>query len=465
MARGIRSIRVVLLALLLAGCAAAPTPPPTPTPSDTGSLSTTLPVLPTATGSPSPLPPSPSVVPTPAPSPTTQAPALPAGTGGFTTPRPPDPAKAWTGIRWRKVAAKDPLAHVRSVTRWPGGFVATGDLIVNDGKARNKVWASTDGRTWQLLGEGTFGPTAVVVGVAPTADGVVALTLQSGRFESDTEDGGSISDPEQLILAGPWQTWTSADGRTWIAHPGPAFTVPRSMTGADDGHPTLLAGAGDDVVALTLEGQPLAFSRDGATWETASLDAFPGGAAGWSAVDIAAFPPGFVSVGSSPDGAVAIASADGRTWTTSKFPAACSPGQLTVGPAGLIAAFDEGDPHTPQTIWCSSLDGRAWRRLPGIPPLGYAKGASAQECRGTCPNGILLGDGERMLAYRNHVHAKQAGWTSFDGRTWRRLAFTGRRPKPWQAPDGYEVRELLSPIGLLIVNTQNGSAWFGVPQT
>ena len=301
--------------------------------------------------------------------------------------------------------------------------------------------------------------------MAPTTDGVVALTVQSDRFDGETEEGGSSTDPARWSLTGPWETWTSTDGRLWIAHPGPDFTVPKGMSGRADTHPTLLAGAGNDLVALTLGGQPLAFSRDGAIWEAASLDAFPGGPAGWSAVDIAAFPPGFVSVGSSPKGAVVIASVNGRTWTSTTLPAACEPGGLTVGPAGLISSFDVGDPHTPKTIWCSSLDGRAWRRLPGLPPLGYAKGASAQECRGTCPNGILLGDGERMLAYRNHRQAKQAGWTSVDGRSWRRLALSGRRPKAWAAPDGYEVRTLMTPIGFLIVNTDTGAAWFGVPQT
>lgn len=467
MAGGVRSSPVVLaaiFAMVVAGCAAAPSPRASPAPSGAGAVPTPSPVPPGSPASPAQSI-SPTPIPTASPTATPRGPASPPGPGGFVTPLPPDPTKGWTGIRWRRVAAKDPLAHVRSVTRWPGGFVATGDLVVKAGKARTKVWVSTDGGTWTLLDEGTFGPRAIVVGVAPTADGVVALTLQSERYDEDTDEGGSPADPEHWSFTGPWQTWTSTDGRLWIAHPGPDFTVPKGMTGRPDTHPTLLAGAGNDLVALTLGGQPLAFSRDGATWESASIDAFPGGPAGWSAVDIAAFAPGFVSIGNSQDGDLAIASADGRDWASTELPGTCAAGGLTVGPAGLIASFDEGDPHQPQTIWCSSIDGRTWRRLPRVPPLGYAKGASRQECRGTCPNGILLGDGERMLAYRNHRQAKQAGWMSFDGRTWRRLAFSGRRPTAWAAPDGYEVRTLLSPIGFLIVNADNGSAWFGVPQT
>ncbi len=380
-AAGIRLIGVLLLALLLAGCGPTPRPSASPARTDGASVPTSSP-KPSASPIPSTLP---SPIPTALPSPTARAEPSSPGKGGFVTPVPPDMDKVWTGIRWRKVAADAPLAHVLSVTRWPGGFVATGDLAVTDGKARSKVWVSTDGQTWRLLDGGTFGTRGVVVGVAPTADGVVALTLQSERYDGEEEPGRPVTDPEQWSLTGPWQTWTSTDGRLWIAHPGPDFTVPAGMTGRADTHPTLLAGSGSDVVALTLAGQPLAFSRDGIEWETASLDAFPGGPAGWEAADITAFAPGFVSLGVSPDGDRAIASADGQTWTSTKLPGPCGPGALTVGPAGLIASFDVGDPHTPKTIWCSSLDGRAWRRLPGIPPLGYAKGASAQECRGTCP--------------------------------------------------------------------------------
>lgn len=453
-----RSLQVILLAALLAGCGVEPTPKVTPTPSGAPSASTASPAPATATASASSVVPSvsPSVIPSPSPTGTPRVSPSPPGKGGFVTAIPPDPAETWKGIRWRKVAASNPLAHVRSVTRWRGGFVATGDLVVTGGSARNKVWVSADGGTWNLLGAGVFGPKAMVIGVAGTAEGVVALTLQSGAYSGN----GSRNELESWSMTGPWQTWTSSDGRAWTAHPGPAFTVP-SVTGDHGARPTLLAGAGNDLLALALGGQPLAFSRNGIIWETASLDAFPGGPTGWKATALVAFPPGFVAVGSTPTKDVALASADGRAWTT--LPATCPAGDLIVGPAGLILSFEvEGlDKHFPQTMWCSSLDGRSWRTLPNLPPLGYSQ--ASDECRGICPNGILLGNGERMLAYRGYP--KQAGWTSFDGRTWKPLTFSGSRPTGWDAPNGYQFTTILTPIGLVFINSDNGSAWYGQPLT
>lgn len=456
-----RPLQVIILAALLAGCGVAPSPPVTPTPTGapTAGAVSPGPAAPAATTTQLVPSVSPPVVPTPSPTGTPLVSPPPLGTGGFTTPIPADPAAAWTGIRWRKLAATDPLAHVRSVTRWRGGFVATGDLVVTGTSARTKVWVSADGGTWEPLGADVFGPMTIVVGVGATAGAVVALTLQSGSNLYAGEASRSPSNLSSWSLEGPWQSWTSTDGRTWTAHPGPGFTVPRSMMG-DGGYPTLLAGAGNDLLALTLDAQPLAFTQDGVTWETVSLDVFPGGPAGWKAAAIVAFPPGFVSVGSTPTGSVALASADGVAWTRSSLSATCPVGGLTVGPAGLVVAGWEGDPHSPVEVWCSSLDGRSWRRLSGYPPLGVATPGS---CRGVCPNGILLGDGERMVAYRGDQG--QAGWTSFDGRSWRSLAFSGSRPPAWGGAFAYPYQTVLTPIGLLFVNADNGSTWLGTPET
>lgn len=453
-----RSLHVVLLATLLAGCAVEPSKSLPSAPSAFPSVGTEAPspVSPSQVGptvSTSPVIPSASPITTP-----TVPPSMPpAGPGDFVTPAPLDPATAWTGIRWRKLAASDPLAHVRSVTRWQGGFVALGDLAVTGASARTKVWVSADGRTWHLLGAGTFGPTAVVVGVAGSADGVVALTLESGTRSEE----GNPAELASWTLTGPWQTWTSSDGLTWSAHPGPDFIVPRGMSG--NSHPTLLAGAGDQLLAIALGGQPLAFSRDGIAWQTVSLDAFPGGPAGWRAQSLVAFSPGFVAVGSTPTRSLVISSTDGRAWASRAFPSGCSAGFVTAGRRGLIVAFDVGDPHTPRTVWCSSLDGRSWRSLPKLPPIGLWDSPDAQECRGTCPNGILLGNGERMFAYRNY--RAQVGWTSLDGRSWRRLAFSGTRPPAWSDPFGNQLTKVITPFGVLFIADDGGSAWFGQPLT
>ena len=454
-----RSLQVVVLAALLAGCGAEPTSPGSPAPSDASTGGAVSPSAPAPVATMTPLVPSvsPPVVPTPSPTGTPRVSPPSIATGGFTTPIPSDPTAAWTGIRWRKLAATDPLAHVRSVTRWSEGFIATGDLVVTGPSARTRVWVSADGRSWEPLGADVFGPASIVVGVGRVAGGVVALTLQSGQNMNAQEASPAPSDLSSWSLEGPWQSWTSTDGRTWTAHPGPGFTEPRSMSG-QGGYPTLLAGAGNGVLALTLDGQPLALTRDGVAWETVSLDAFPGGPAGWKPTAIAAYSPGFVSVGDTPTGSVAIASADGRAWTSFALSSACPVGDLTVGPNGLIVAGWEGDPHSPVGVWCSSLDGHSWRRLSGYPPLGVAATGS---CRGTCPDGMLQGDGERMVAYHD---PSKAGWTSFDGRSWGRLPFSGDRPTGWSEPFGYQFGQILTPIGLLLV-ADDGSAWLGTPES
>jgi len=454
-----RSLQVLALTALLAGCGSGASPGATPTSPGTPSGGPASPTPGTSreAATPSVASASPSVVTTPAPTMSPVASPSPLGSGGFTTPIPPDPAAPWTGIRWKELEPADPLAHVRSVTRWRGGFVATGDLVVTGASARSKVWVSADGGTWEPLEADAFGPKAVVIGAAATADGVVVLTVQSGTYR---EGYGIPSEVRTWELAGPWHSWTSADGKTWTANPGPAFEVPRSMTGGD--HPMLLAGAGNDLVALVLEGQPLAFTRDGIAWETASLDDFPGGPAGWKAASIAAFPPGFVSVGRTPNGSVAIASADGRAWTTSAIPETCPlPGDMTAGPSGLIVeGADVRGSHDWNPVWCSSLDGRSWRRLSGYPPVGTLQ---CEENGCPIPNGIVLGSPERMVAYRRDP--RPAAWTSLDGRTWQSLAIMGNRPPRWGGVLGSSMIRLLLPIGLLFVDPDDGSAWLGTPET
>ncbi len=452
----------LVVAVLLGGCANEPSPfaPTTGAPPvTTASPGPATPGVTPAASAPAPsiaaVEPSPPIA-TPAQSPPRTS-ARPAAAGGFSAPRPSDPGAAWKGIRWQKLAPSNPLGHVRTVTRWRDGFIATGDMATTGSSARNKVWTSADGATWEALDPEVFGPTAMVVGVGGTAGGVVALTLQSGAWT----ENGSRTEPDSWSLVGPWQSWTSSDGRTWTAHPGPDFSVPREMTGQAGQHPTIVAGVGNDLLAIALGGQPLAFSADGVAWQTASLEAYPGGPAGWQAVAVVGYAPGFVAVGTDTDQAHRDRVGGRPDVDEHPLPADCSPEELTVGSAGMVVIGSVGDPHTPVSTWCTSPDGRAWRELDGYPPLGASR--INDECRGVCPNGILIGDGERMLAYRGFP--KQAGWISLDGRSWQPLAFPGSAPTGWREPVGYEFTKILTPMGLLVIKSEDGSAWFGSPLT
>ena len=461
-----RSGQVVLVGVLLGACSTQPTPLVTPTSAGVPSVSPTeLASASATTAAPTTRPPDASAAASLLPAPSILPSSAPSASGGaspstgasFTTPLPPTRSMAWTGIRWQKLASTNPLAHVRSVTRWSRGFVATGDLVVSGSSARNRVWVSTDGGRWDELTPDVFGASTIVAGLAATNDGVVALTLRSGAFD----ENGVVSELEHWSLTGPWQTWTSTDGRSWAGHPGPAFTVPRGMSGWDGGHVTLVAGAGNDLVALVYGAQPLAYSRDGITWQTASLDAFPGGPAGWHVTSFAAFAPGFEAVGTTPTKSVAIVSADGRNWATSALPAACPAGDLAAAAGGLINVGSLGDPHSPVETWCGSIDGRSWRPLTGYPPLG--PWVVGNECRGTCANGILLADGDRMLAYSGYP--RQVGWTSADGRTWQPLLFAGGRPTGWTEAAGWQFTKILTPLGLVLISSQDGAVWLGAPLT
>jgi len=392
------------------------------------------------------------------------APASP-GPGGFITSVPPDPDTAWKGISWRKLSSDEPLARVRSVTRWSGGYVAVGDLGTNGDQAHTPVWISSDGLAWRLLDAEVFGSRTIVAGVGETAHGMVALTVQSRANMCKDEYMGDVHAVPCWSVTGPLQAWTSSDARNWTAHRGPNIGMPEEM----GLYPTLQAGTADHLLAVTLKAQPLAVSRDGITWEPVPVDAFP---TDWQPVDTRATQSGFVAVGASAGESMALSSKDGRVWTSLVIdPPAAGFGRvvsrLVGGSAGLIATGEEYQLPTEEgitgsarsvSVWWSSLDGHAWDVLPEYPPLGTQLGADAQECFDACPDGSLFGDGERLLAYR--IDDEQAGWTSFDGLSWQPLTFEGGRPATEAGQDLSSV--VVLPIGVLLYG-MDGSAWFGTP--
>ncbi len=125
---------VVVAAAVVAGCAVE-----APTPSPSGPIRSPFAAPPSSP----PASPSTAVV---TPQPSTE-PATPA----FTTPFPPTASASWTGLRWQRLAAGDPLAQVRSVARWQGGFVAVGKVVGSGTMARTPVWTSRDGASWWQL--------------------------------------------------------------------------------------------------------------------------------------------------------------------------------------------------------------------------------------------------------------------------------------------------------------------------
>jgi hypothetical protein len=441
---------LVVLSLLLAGCAPAP------------NASTSTAGSPIAEASPPAASPGVSTQPS---EPVPSALASPVGPSAFTTPVPPAAGTPWTGISWRKLAPADPLAQVRSVLRWRGGFVAVGSVVASSQTSSTPVWVSADGAGWRQLDARVFGPATVVIGVVETDTGIVALTLQGGANQCD----GQTAPLSCWALTPPLQAWTSPDGASWTAHPGPDIVAPPGCDGCGVDAPILRAGTPGLLVinhngGTAWVGARAVFSRDGVTWEVLPADAFP---AGFALGDVAGSGSGYVAVGASGPGhiaGVALSSSDGRHWLSHALPTpgldphtAPNANAIVVGPDGLIVTGSDG--LAPGTeLWWSSARGGPWSRLLRYPPLGVWTGEG--EGSGLIANGNLLGDGERILAYRGGT--KPTAWVSTDGRSWRTLTTSGSGPT--NAGDWPVQTLILTPIGVFGTG-DDGSSWFGQPVT
>ncbi len=455
----IRNYAVVfLICCLLAagGCDISPKPA-SPT------LGVSPGVVPTTT-------PAPTATPTPAASVEPSPAASPSSPPAFVTPVPPAAEAAWSGITWRKLAAGDPLGQVRSMLRWRGGYVAVGAPVATGDTSHTPIWVSADGVAWRLLDAHVLGPTAIVLGVGETASGLAALTLQGAKNQCD----GQQSPLSCWAMTSPLQAWTSLDGASWAAHPGPEIDL-RDAGGVDIEPPIVKAGTrGLIVLDWEEKGSRAAISQDGVTWEVLPAGQFST-QVGFSDGNVAAFRSGFVAVSEDNDRdtvkAVALTSSDGRHWTSRPLPRkgfapgwipggyGTSAAGLAVGSSGLIAIG--GVASAPGAgLWWSSLDGKTWKPLPKFPPLGIWYGN--RQGSGITPNGTIVGNGERILAYRSG--GNDAAWTSFDGRSWKRIALSGKRPTGWPDPAHFVPTLVLMPIGVLWVGA-DGSTWFGEPAT
>jgi hypothetical protein len=355
------------------------------------------------------------------------------------------------------LAADDPLAEIRTVTRWHGGYIGRGDPAAQDGSkpasgdpaVHTRLWTSTDGRTWEPLGADVFSASAIVVGMAPTTEGIVALTVLPGPTIRDDE-----TEDLSWSVAGPVQAWTSSDGSTWTAHPGPDLELP-SATSLTVHDTDWLQVSTAPLVFVARGSRPPFVSTDGIEWRRQTTSGLP---TSFRLPSIIGVGSGFVAVG---DDAIA-SSPDGRTWTTKAWPETCSANQgIVVGRDGMIVTgISDGGGHSAPWTWCSSLGGRTWRNLSGLPPLGVMHEADAQDCLASCPDGTLIGDGLRMVAYRGWGD-DQTGWTSFDGRTWQPLDFDGRpQVPPVSTFDRCTLSVVLMPTGLRCTD-EGGTIWFG----
>lgn len=416
--------------------------------------STPVPLPSPGTGAASVLLSSPSPTGTTIPSPAAPTPAGPS-VDTFATALPPPDTATWRAIHWQRLAPDNPLRLVRSVLHWRGGYIAVGALT-SDGATTTPVWTSRDGGLWTPLPfntANTFWPGLLVVGVAEVPAGLVALTLLDGSYQCGA--ACPIYSP-----ALPLMSWTSPDGRSWTPSTGPDLGLPATWKGP----PLLAAGAAGLVAASPTWPTQVARSVDGTHWRAVPAGALPPGLAIGAVVATAT---GFTVVGALPvdadhTRAVALQSVDGARWTGPYPLALATASAITLASTGpswgatvLVAARSgfiatghvTGTPG--RTVWWQSSNGRNWRAVPTYPPLGPTT-CTGEGC-GDQPNGVLLGDGHRMLALRGGGDA--GVWTSADGLSWRRLAVTG------DTPVAQATQAILLPGGVLL--SDGTTCWFG----
>jgi hypothetical protein len=378
----------------------------------------------------------------------TPAPSAPLP-AAFTLPVPLPAADAWTGIRWRRLAPDDPLTAVKSMLRWRGGFVAVG----SDASGATPVWTSTGGRDWEPLPVNTsttFWPGLRLLGVFELPPGLVAIT----EYVDSSDCPGILG-----CLA--FMSWTSPDGRAWT----PLSVFNRRQPNTTVTSQLVAVGPAGLVVVSTGAPSRVVTSKDGVAWTDMPDGTLP---SGYVINDLRGTATGYVVAGFrvANDGhwdAATLWSIDGRTWTpTDVLPRPADTGttpapsgtpstlveSMVPGRGGMIAIGRELAPPG-AGLWWQSSDARAWHPMPRFLPLGSVT-CTAAGCGGQA-NGLLAGDGQRMLAVRGGTDARV--WTSVDGVTWKSLAITG------DPPTDQASRVVVLPGGLLLFG--GSTTWFG----
>ena len=390
----------------------------------------------------------------PAPEPSVAGPPTPAvaSRGAFVTPAPLPRAAAWTGITWHRLDPSDPLNLVRSVVQWRGGYLALGS-DPSGATTATPMWASTDGARWELVA-GDFWPGLEILNVFEVGKSLVAITTLGDQTYC-------IGGPGCV----PVMSWTSPDGVAWA--PRGSFNLEQPKTSTVAPHVAL---GPSGLVALS-SGMPAhaAISADGVRW-TALPDSTLSGDVVIN--NLRATPTGYIAGGLRVTGtgtwsAVTLWSVDGRRWTATNPPSSVASTairlaasrlsstvvlQIVAGSAGVIAVGR--DVATPGTdLWWHSADGRRWRALPGYPPLGPTT-CTGEGC-GLDVNGVLVGDGRRMVALRGGPDSR--AWTSADGLAWRSLRVSG------DLPNEQATQVTLLPGGVLL--SDGSTTWFGEATT
>jgi hypothetical protein len=297
--------------------------------------------------------------------------------------------------------------RIRSVLHWSHGYLAP--LVSGE------LYASIDGRTWNVVRGGPSGPTMQIV------DHGGRLIALAGASAGPCELGGTCL----LPLGDSVDVWQSDDGTTWTRLGTAAGLGPVEGLGLAS-LPTgplvaIVCARYDPRIFPPQSGCVPATSEDGVAWKRA-----PALADGWVPFRIVAALDKFEIVGGygSPTRAGAWWSADGRSWQAATVAGSASgtPGvmsRLLAGRGGLMA---DGDNGRGASNWWRSRDGVTWEVNYYHNPAGETPPADAMPC----PNGFVESDGDRFVAGA----PGGKGWTSLDGYEW----------TPFQAADWADLQ-------------------------
>ena len=441
-------VAAIVIAQLAGACASAPSPLPTTTAVAATQTSTSTGTTASPTASPTARP---SAAPTALPP--TSPPTLP--DPAFTTRRATTTGDSWTGLDWRRLDPSDPIVNIRTIRAWSGGFIALG-APAGDGRAvHTPVWTSADGANWTPV-HLPFGPGAITSNIVEVHGVLATITLQG----TDTSDCERLRFTRCVGLDGPLRAWSSTNGRDWLEGVAPAVILPGHEPYELDMHELVAAG---NALALGRDGDAIwaGVSADGVDWEPVGaalppgLDTMPGA--------IEALRSRLVAIGTEGQGkgtrAALFETQDGTSWTTIRLETTIDGTtfglRLVAAADGLVAIGRAGGVPAPY-LWWGRPDGRHWESLSDYPPLGTWLGPELGH--GLGPNGTLVGDGQRMLAYG--ADDKPRAWISTDGTTWTRLAISGRAPDTEGQPDVGTF--ILTSLGVLFFG-DGGSAWFADP--
>jgi hypothetical protein len=343
----------------------------------------------------------------------------------------PTPAvTAWTGLDWSSGSTDEGTWwDIKAIVPWGNGYVGVGASNAFDPLHHSPVsptspafFTSADGLRWTLT---------------QTEDPVIDAS-QGGIPERLVAVGDSLLAMDRPFSGAPL-LWRSTDGTTWSPLDSPtwrdALATNTLVSVAAGPRGVVVVGAEGRSCCTAQQGLPMILhSSDGLTWDRLDLSAVFDRAFLW---DVTPYPGGFVIVGRTGEADVvgsepaigvpaAWTSEDGLTWVAAEVEGAEATGArlqtVIAGADGLFATGRQIDTTAlsgqgPLSGWAST-DGRSWQLL----------GEMGTDLPLATPYaGNLAGDGAHMVMLGREsckTHDLSA-WTSLDGFTWTRMAFSG----------------------------------------